>query len=103
MLRYTLRQVEYAVAIWDHGSVAAASAHLGVAQPTLSASLAKLEELDPVSYGELRQVMHTLEMHYRDMCDIEFTIEKGRLWILQTRVGKRTAGAAFRIAVQLGA
>ncbi len=44
MLRYTLRQVEYAVAIWDHGSVAAASAHLGVAQPTLSASLAKLEE-----------------------------------------------------------
>ena len=44
MLRFTLRQVEYAVAIWDHGSVAAASAHLGVAQPTLSASLAKLEE-----------------------------------------------------------
>lgn len=44
MLRYTLRQVEHAVAIWDHGSVAAASAHLGVAQPTLSASLAKLEE-----------------------------------------------------------
>lgn len=44
MLRYTLRQIEYAVAIWDHGSVAAASAHLGVAQPTLSASLAKLEE-----------------------------------------------------------
>ena len=44
MLRYTLRQIEYAVAIWDHGSVAAASAKLGVAQPTLSASLAKLEE-----------------------------------------------------------
>ena len=44
MLRFTLRQVEYAVAIWDHGSVAAASAHLGVAQPTLSAALAKLEE-----------------------------------------------------------
>ena len=44
MLRYTLRQIEYAVAIWDHGSVAAASAQLGVAQPTLSASLAKLEE-----------------------------------------------------------
>lgn len=44
MLRFTLRQIEYAVAIWDHGSVAAASAHLGVAQPTLSASLAKLEE-----------------------------------------------------------
>lgn len=44
MLRYTLRQIEYAVAIWDHGSVAAASVQLGVAQPTLSASLAKLEE-----------------------------------------------------------
>ena len=44
MLRFTLRQIEYAVAIWDHGSVAAASAHLGVAQPTLSAALAKLEE-----------------------------------------------------------
>ena len=44
MLRFTLRQIEYAVAIWDHGSVAAASAQLGVAQPTLSASLAKLEE-----------------------------------------------------------
>jgi DNA-binding transcriptional LysR family regulator len=44
MLRFTLRQIEYAVAIWDHGSVAAASAHLRVAQPTLSAALAKLEE-----------------------------------------------------------
>lgn len=44
MLRFTLRQIEYAVGIWDHGSVAAASAQLGVAQPTLSASLAKLEE-----------------------------------------------------------
>jgi hypothetical protein len=42
-------------------------------------------------YTGLREVMDTLEKHYRDMCDIEFTIEKGRLWILQTRVGKRTA------------
>ena len=42
-----------------------------------------------------------LENHYRDLCDIEFTIERGKLWMLQTRVGKRTAGAAFRIAVQL--
>ncbi|MGZ4148910.1 MAG: pyruvate, phosphate dikinase [Actinomycetota bacterium] len=63
--------------------------------------LAKLEELDPVSYGELRQVMHTLEMHYRDMCDIEFTIEKGRLWILQTRVGKRTAFAEWVMAYDM--
>ncbi len=53
--------------------------------------LAELATIDPVSYGELLQVMHTLEMHYRDMCDIEFTIEKGKLWILQTRIGKRTA------------
>ena len=42
--------------------------------------------------------MSLLERHYRDLCDIEFTIESGRLWILQTRVGKRTPEAAFRIA-----
>ena len=53
--------------------------------------LAELEQVDPDSYAKLREVMHTLEQHYRDMCDIEFTIEQGRLWILQTRVGKRTA------------
>src|SRR4051795_10243992 len=53
--------------------------------------LARLEELDATSYKGLREVMDTLEKHYHDMCDIEFTIEKGRLWILQTRVGKRTA------------
>ncbi len=46
-------------------------------------------------------IMRTLENHYRDLCDIEFTIERGKLWMLQTRVGKRTAAAAFRIAVQL--
>ena len=46
-------------------------------------------------------VMRTLETHYRDLCDIEFTIERGKLWMLQTRVGKRTAAAAFRIATQL--
>ena len=45
--------------------------------------------------------MQTLENHYRDLCDIEFTIERGKLWMLQTRVGKRTAEAAFRIATQL--
>ena len=45
--------------------------------------------------------MATLEEHYRDLCDIEFTIERGKLWMLQTRIGKRTAAAAFRIAVQL--
>ncbi|MGW1030587.1 pyruvate, phosphate dikinase [Streptomyces antibioticus] len=63
--------------------------------------LTALEELDPVSYGRLRDHMGTLEAHYRDLCDIEFTIERGRLWMLQTRVGKRTAGAAFALAAEL--
>ncbi|MFI5963930.1 pyruvate, phosphate dikinase [Streptomyces asoensis] len=63
--------------------------------------LTALEELDPASYAELRRHMRTLETHYRDLCDIEFTIERGRLWMLQTRVGKRTAEAAFTIAAQL--
>jgi pyruvate,orthophosphate dikinase len=45
--------------------------------------------------------MQTLEHHYRDLCDIEFTVENGKLWMLQTRVGKRSAAAAFRIATQL--
>ncbi|WP_298460790.1 pyruvate, phosphate dikinase [uncultured Cellulomonas sp.] len=64
-------------------------------------SLADLAELDPTSYAQLRQAMRRLETHYRDLCDIEFTIERGRLWMLQTRVGKRTPAAAFRIASQL--
>ncbi|HEY2552600.1 MAG TPA: pyruvate, phosphate dikinase [Streptosporangiaceae bacterium] len=63
--------------------------------------LQDLERLDPKSYAELMQIMQTLENHYRDLCDIEFTIERGKLWMLQTRVGKRTAAAAFRIATQL--
>ncbi|MCW2776314.1 MAG: pyruvate phosphate dikinase [Frankiales bacterium] len=63
--------------------------------------LADLEGLDKTSYDELMRIMQTLEEHYRDLCDIEFTVERGKLWMLQTRVGKRTAGAAFRIATQL--
>jgi pyruvate,orthophosphate dikinase len=63
--------------------------------------LAELERLDKASYDELLGIMSTLEEHYRDLCDIEFTIERGKLWMLQTRVGKRTAEAAFRIACQL--
>ncbi|MEU0482870.1 pyruvate, phosphate dikinase [Streptosporangium sp. NPDC006013] len=63
--------------------------------------LQELESLDKAVYDELMRIMETLENHYRDLCDIEFTVERGRLWMLQTRVGKRTAGAAFRIAVQL--
>ncbi|HSK26033.1 MAG TPA: pyruvate, phosphate dikinase [Jiangellales bacterium] len=64
-------------------------------------SLADLKELDRASYDELMRIMSTLERHYKDLCDIEFTIQRGKLWMLQTRVGKRTAAAAFRIAAQL--
>ncbi|MFC8224277.1 pyruvate, phosphate dikinase [Streptomyces sp. NPDC057287] len=63
--------------------------------------LAELESIDKTSYDQLMKIMETLETHYKDLCDIEFTIERGQLWMLQTRVGKRTAGAAFRIATQL--
>jgi pyruvate, orthophosphate dikinase len=63
--------------------------------------LADLERLDKASYDKLLQIMATLEKHYKDLCDIEFTIERGKLWMLQTRVGKRTAAAAFVIATQL--
>ncbi len=63
--------------------------------------LAQLRDIDPASYGELLDIMEKLERHYRDLCDIEFTIERGKLWMLQTRIGKRTAAAAFRIATQL--
>ncbi|MGH8827833.1 MAG: pyruvate, phosphate dikinase, partial [Jiangellaceae bacterium] len=63
--------------------------------------LAELEKLDKTSYDELLDIMARLERHYHDLCDIEFTIERGKLWMLQTRVGKRTAAAAFRIAGQL--
>jgi len=63
--------------------------------------LAELERIDKTSYDRLLSIMETLETHYRDLCDIEFTIERGQLWMLQTRVGKRTAAAAFRIATQL--
>jgi pyruvate,orthophosphate dikinase len=63
--------------------------------------LQDLESIDKASYDQLMQIMRTLENHYRDLCDIEFTIERGKLWMLQTRVGKRTAAAAFRIAMQL--
>ena len=63
--------------------------------------LQDLEELNGPAYHKLLDIMATLERHYRDLCDIEFTVENGKLWMLQTRVGKRTAAAAFRIATQL--
>ncbi|GEL23928.1 pyruvate, phosphate dikinase [Pseudonocardia sulfidoxydans NBRC 16205] len=64
-------------------------------------SLEDFARLDPASHSELTRIMRRLETHYRDLCDIEFTVERGKLWMLQTRVGKRTAGAAFRIATHL--
>ena len=63
--------------------------------------LSALKDINKPVYDELRGIMRKLETHYRDMCDIEFTVERGKLWMLQTRVGKRTAAAAFRIATQL--
>ncbi|MEW6949356.1 pyruvate, phosphate dikinase [Trueperella pyogenes] len=63
--------------------------------------LSALGEIDKKSYDELLAIMDRLETHYRDLCDIEFTVQRGKLWMLQTRVGKRTPAAAFRVADQL--
>jgi pyruvate,orthophosphate dikinase len=63
--------------------------------------LQDLEGLDKASFDQLMGIMAKLEGHYKDLCDIEFTIERGKLWMLQTRVGKRTAAAAFVIATHL--
>ncbi|MEW5707030.1 MAG: pyruvate, phosphate dikinase [Actinomycetota bacterium] len=63
--------------------------------------LANLKEKMPQLAEELFKNMDILEKHYRDMCDIEFTIEQGKLWMLQTRVGKRTAAAALKIATDM--
>jgi pyruvate,orthophosphate dikinase len=63
--------------------------------------ISHLGQHEPAAYQELLRVMRRLEVHYRDVCDVEFTIEDGRLWLLQTRIGKRSAAAAVRIAVDL--
>jgi pyruvate,orthophosphate dikinase len=60
-----------------------------------------MEEAMPAAYGELAAVFELLEKHYRDMQDIEFTVERGHLWMLQTRSGKRTAKAALKMAVDM--
>ncbi len=60
-----------------------------------------MESALPQAYAELTRIYNTLERHYRDMQDLEFTVEQGKLWMLQTRGGKRTAKAALRIAVEL--
>ncbi|MCW9050487.1 MAG: pyruvate, phosphate dikinase, partial [Deltaproteobacteria bacterium] len=63
--------------------------------------LPSMEEVMPESYAQLVEIREILEQHYKDMQDIEFTIEKGKLYMLQTRTGKRTAHAAIRIAVDM--
>ncbi len=63
--------------------------------------LPSMEEVLPETYAELSTIMHDLEAHYRDMQDIEFTVQSGKLWMLQTRSGKRTAPAALKIAVDM--
>ena len=55
----------------------------------------------PEVYAQFEEIARRLERHYRDMQDMEFTVERGMLWILQTRTGKRTAQAAVRIAIEL--
>jgi pyruvate,orthophosphate dikinase len=72
-----------------------------VARETAGAKPASMEEALPVVYGELAKVFDLLETHYRDMQDIEFTVQQGKLWMLQTRSGKRTAKAALKIAVDM--
>jgi pyruvate,orthophosphate dikinase len=71
------------------------------------AGIRNTEDLDalhdqfPTIHGELMDIFFRLETHYRDMCDTEFTIEQGKLWMLQTRVGKRTGAAALKMAVDM--
>ncbi len=66
-----------------------------------ASKLPAMEEVMPTLYQEFAQVRERLEHHYKDMQDMEFTIQQGRLWMLQTRTGKRTAKAAIRIACEM--
>jgi pyruvate, orthophosphate dikinase len=72
----------------------AARREAGSSKPSMEAAL-------PLAFAELKRIHAVLEKHYRDMQDLEFTVEQGKLWMLQTRSGKRTAQAAMRIAVEL--
>src|SRR3569832_1134691 len=72
-----------------------------VAREAAGAKPASMEEAMPETYAELAKVFDLLETHYRDMQDIEFTVQQGKLWMLQTRSGKRTAKAALKIAVDM--
>ncbi len=72
-----------------------------IAREEASATKPAMEETMPEVFEQLRQVFDKLELHYKDMQDIEFTVQKGKLWMLQTRSGKRTAKAALKIAVDM--
>lgn len=72
-----------------------------VAGVRITEPLADLEGHFPAVFHELMEIFERLELHYRDMCDVEFTVEQGKLWMLQTRVGKRTGMAALRMAVAM--
>ncbi len=72
-----------------------------IARETAGATPLSMEESMPAAYGELARVFDLLERHYRDMQDIEFTVQQGKLWMLQTRSGKRTAKAALKMAVDM--
>ncbi|MCC6829093.1 MAG: pyruvate, phosphate dikinase [Novosphingobium sp.] len=71
------------------------------AREAANAKPLSMEEAMPDAFGELARVFDLLELHYKDMQDIEFTVERGKLWMLQTRSGKRTAKAALRMAVDM--
>ncbi|HMF27035.1 MAG TPA: pyruvate, phosphate dikinase [Pseudolabrys sp.] len=71
------------------------------ARKEASSDKPSMEYTLPKAYGDLKRIYNVLERHYRDMQDLEFTVEQGKLWMLQTRSGKRTAKAALRIAVEL--
>lgn len=73
----------------------------GVSEEERKANFPSLEELFPALYRELDELQHKLEMHYRDMQDLEFTIQDGKLWMLQTRNGKRTGPAMVKIAMDM--
>jgi pyruvate,orthophosphate dikinase len=73
----------------------------GISEEERAKQYPSLEELMPEVYQEFLKIVDMLERHYQDMQDMEFTIERGRLWMLQTRTGKRTAAAAVKIAVDL--
>ncbi len=85
----------------SRASAEARGAEMGLSAAERRHRFPSLEEAMPARYKELVRFARTLERHYRDMQDLEFTIERGRLWMLQTRTGKRTTAAALKMAVDM--